>query len=70
MSPGDLAVRRGNQAPATDGGVGQEDEIPVERENEQGIRRVPRAGYLCGEKDVWIPVPEITQIGEDRVYLT
>lgn len=63
-------MRRGNQARATDGGVGREDEFPVDRDAEQGTSRVLRAGYQCGETDVRIPVPEITQSDEVRVYLT
>jgi hypothetical protein len=31
---------------------------------------VLRKGHLWGEKDVLIPVSEIGQIDEDRVYLT
>jgi hypothetical protein len=69
VSPGEPTMRRGNQDRATDGDVGQENGFPVDRDTEHSISRVPHAGHLCGEKDVWIPVPEITQIDEDRVYL-
>jgi hypothetical protein len=47
------------------------DEFAVDQDTEQTTPpKVLRAGHLCGPKDVRIPVSEIRQIDEDRVYLT
>ena len=70
VPPGELAVRRGSRVRATDGDVGQVDEFLVDRETERITHLVLREGHLWGQKDVLIPVSEIGQIDEDRVYLT
>jgi sporulation protein YlmC with PRC-barrel domain len=70
VPPGELAVRRGSHVQATDGNVGQVDEFLVDRDTEQITHLVLREGHLWGQKDVLIPVSEIGQIDEDRVYLT
>lgn len=70
VPPGELAVRRGNQVRATDGDVGWVDEFLVDRDTEQITHIVLREGHLWGRKDVLVPVSEIGQIDEDRVYLT
>jgi sporulation protein YlmC with PRC-barrel domain len=70
VPPGELAVRRGSRVRATDGDVGQVDEFLVDRETEGITHLVLREGHLWGQKDVLIPVSEIGQIDEDRVYLT
>jgi len=70
VPPGELAVRRGSHVRATDGDVGQVDEFLVDRETEQITHLVLREGHLWGRKDVLIPVSEIRQVDEDRVYLT
>jgi len=70
VSPGELAVRRGSHVRATDGDVGRVDEFLVDRETEHITHLVLREGHLWGQKDVLIPVSEIGQIDEDRVYLT
>jgi sporulation protein YlmC with PRC-barrel domain len=70
VPPGELAVRRGSRVRATDGDIGQVDEFLVDRETEQITHLVLREGHLWGRKDVLIPVSEIRQVDEDRVYLT
>ncbi len=70
VSPGELAVRRGSHVRATDGDVGQVDEFLVDRETEHITHLVLREGHLWGQKDVLVPVSEIGQVDEDRVYLT
>jgi sporulation protein YlmC with PRC-barrel domain len=70
VPPGELAVRRGSRVRATDGDVGQVDEFLVDRETEQVTHLVLREGHLWGKRDVLVPVSEIGQIDEDRVYLT
>jgi len=69
VPPGELAVRRGSHVRATDGDVGRVDEFLVDRETEHITHLVLREGHLWGQKDVLIPVSEIGQIDEDRVYL-
>lgn len=70
VPPGELAVRRGNHVRATDGDIGRVDEFLVDRETEHITHLVLREGHLWGQKDVLIPVSEIEQVDEDRVYLT
>jgi sporulation protein YlmC with PRC-barrel domain len=70
VPPGELAVRRGSHVRATDGDVGRVDEFLVDRETEHISHLVLREGHLWGQKDVLIPLSEIGQIDEDRVYLT
>jgi hypothetical protein len=70
VPPGELAVRRGSHVRATNGDVGRVDEFLVDRETEHITHLVLREGHLWGQKDVLIPVSEIGQIDEDRVYLT
>jgi sporulation protein YlmC with PRC-barrel domain len=70
VPPGELAVHRGSHVRATDGDVGRVDEFLIDRETEHITHLVLREGHLWGQKDVLIPVSEIGQIDEDRVYLT
>ena len=70
VPPGELAVHRGSHVRATDGDVGRVDEFLVDRETVHITHLVLREGHLWGQKDVLIPVSEIGQIDEDRVYLT
>jgi sporulation protein YlmC with PRC-barrel domain len=70
VPPGELAVRRGSHVRATDGEVGQVDEFLVDRETEHITHLVLREGHLWGKRDVLVPVSEIGQVDEDRVYLT
>jgi sporulation protein YlmC with PRC-barrel domain len=70
VPPGELAVHRGSRVRATDGDVGQVDEFLVDRESGHITHLVLREGHLWGQKDVLVPVSEIGQVDEDRVYLT
>lgn len=70
VPPGELAVRRGSRVRATDGDVGRVDEFLVDRDTEHITHLLLREGHLWGQKDVLIPISEIGQIDEDRVYLT
>jgi sporulation protein YlmC with PRC-barrel domain len=69
VPPGELAIRRGTKVEATDGRVGQVDELLVDSANDHITHLVLREGHLWGQKDVTIPVSEIDRIGEDTVYL-
>lgn len=69
IPPDELAVRRGARVNATDGYVGQVDELLVNPTNGHITHLVMRKGHLWGEKDVSIPVSEIDHSEEKTVYL-
>ncbi|MGC8780867.1 MAG: PRC-barrel domain-containing protein [Anaerolineae bacterium] len=69
IPPGELAVRRGTRAKATDGDVGRVDEFVVNSENGHITHLVMREGHLWGQKDVIIPVSAIDKTEEDTVFL-
>jgi sporulation protein YlmC with PRC-barrel domain len=70
IPPGEVAVRQGARVEATDAHVGQLDEFLVDPVTEHVTHLVMREGHLWGQKDVTIPVSEISKIDEERVYLT
>lgn len=70
IPPGELAVHRGSRVQATDGDIGRVDEFLVDRDGDYVTHLVLREGHLWGQKNVLVPVSEIGQIDEDRVYLT
>ena len=69
VPPGALAVRRGAHVRAIDGRVGRVDEFLVDPVSEHITHLILREGHLWGQKDVTIPVSEITLIEEDTVHL-
>jgi sporulation protein YlmC with PRC-barrel domain len=69
IPPGELALHRGAKVVATDGPVGQIDELLVEPEQGHITHIVLRKGHLWGKKDVTIPIPDIDKIQEDQVQL-
>ncbi len=69
VPPGELAVRRGTRVEATDGPVGRVDEFLVHPETGHITHLVMREGHLWGQKDVSIPVSEISKTTEEAVYL-
>jgi sporulation protein YlmC with PRC-barrel domain len=69
VPPGALAVRRGAHVRAIDGRVGRVDEFLVDPVSEHITHLILREGHLWGQKDVTIPVSEITHIEEDTVHL-
>jgi uncharacterized protein YrrD len=74
-SPHDLiplhesAVRRGAKVFATDGHIGQVDELLVDPEGDHVTHLVMREGHLWGAKDIAIPMSQIEHIYESEVYL-
>jgi sporulation protein YlmC with PRC-barrel domain len=66
---GEVAVRRGAHVVATDGRVGQVDELLVNPTNEQITHLVLREGHLWGQRDVTIPASAIDRIEQDTIYL-
>ena len=69
VPPGELAVRRGAHVAAADGRVGRLDEFLVDPVSGHITHLILRKGHLWGQKDVTIPVSEITRIEEDTLYL-
>ena len=69
VPPGALAVRRGAHVRAIDGRVGRVDEFLVDPVSEHITHLILREGHLWGQKDVTIPVSEITHIEQDTVHL-
>jgi sporulation protein YlmC with PRC-barrel domain len=69
VPPGALAVRRGAHVRAIDGRVGRVDEFLLDPVSEHITHLILREGHLWGQKDVTIPVSEITHIEQDTVHL-
>ncbi len=69
IPPYEREIRRGAQVHATDGHVGQIDELVVDPETLHITHLVLREGHLWGQKDIMIPVDEIETIGEDDIHL-
>jgi uncharacterized protein YrrD len=65
----ELGIHRGAHVEALDGRVGSVDGFLVNPENECITHLVLREGHLWGQRDVTIPMSEVTRIAEDVVYL-
>jgi len=66
---GELAMRRGTRVEATDGYVGEVDELVVGSENGDMTHLVMREGHLWGKKDVIIPLSALGETRSDTVFL-
>lgn len=62
---GELAVGRGAHVVATDGPIGRIDEFLVNAPDSHITHLILREGHLWGQKDITIPVSEITRIDEN-----
>ena len=62
-------IRRGAHVHASDGRIGQVDELVVDSETLHITHLVMREGHLWGKKEVMIPVSEIETIEENNIYL-
>ena len=69
IPPGELAVCRGTRVEAKEGFVGNVDEFVVNAENGYITHSVMREGYLCGKKDVIIPLFELDNTHKGTVFL-
>ena len=69
IPPHERDIRRGAHVHASDGRIGQLDELVVDRETSHLTHLVLRKGHLWGQKDVMIPVDEIESIQENNIYL-
>ena len=66
---GELAIHRGAQVEATDGLLGQVDELLVNSNNMQVTHLILRERHVLTHREVAIPVSQIDHVNEDRVYL-
>ena len=64
-----MAVRRGAQVEATDGYVGQVDELLINSNNMQVTHLVLLERHLLEHREITIPVSQIDRVDEDTVYL-
>jgi sporulation protein YlmC with PRC-barrel domain len=66
---GELAIERGTHVHATDGRIGQVDELIVDPEDEHITHVVMREGHLWGHKEIFIPISAIDRIQANTVHL-
>lgn len=66
---GEKDIHRGMQVQATDGKIGQVDELIVEPESWRITHVVLRHGHLWGKKEVTLPMSDIDRIAGGMVYL-
>ena len=66
---GEKEIHRGMYVQATDGKIGQVDELMVEPESWRITHVVLRHGHLWGKKEVTLPLSDIDHVTEDEVYL-
>jgi len=66
---GEKEIHRGMPVQATDGEIGQVDELMVEPESWRITHVVLRHGHLWGKKEVTLPLSDIDRVTEDAVYL-
>ena len=66
----EFAVRRGAGVEATDGYIGQVDELLINSHNMQVSHLVLRERHILKHREITIPVPQIDHVDENTVYLT
>lgn len=66
---GEKAVRRGARVVASDGYVGQVDELFVDSNNMQVTHLVLLERHLFKKREITIPVLQIDYVSEDTIYL-
>ncbi len=62
-------MKRGARVEATDGTVGQVDELLVNSNNMQATHLVLLERHIFKEREITIPVSQIDRIDEDTIYL-
>lgn len=67
--PDELSVRRGAQVEATDGYIGQVEELLINSKNMHVTHLVVREKHFWRRRDVTIPVSQINRVEEDAVHL-
>lgn len=66
---GELAVYRGDDVEATDGGVGQVDELLVDPSGLKVTHMVLRRGHMWGQRQIMLPISAIDRVSEGTVHL-
>lgn len=69
VPPGELAVWRGAKVEATDGYVGQVDELLINSTNMKASHLVLVERHIFEHKEITIPVSQIERVYEDTIYL-
>jgi sporulation protein YlmC with PRC-barrel domain len=69
VPPGELAVHRGDNVQATDGSVGEVDELLVDPASQQITHLVLQKGFLWGQQEVAVPISAIERVAKNTVYL-
>jgi hypothetical protein len=69
IPPGELALRRGAQVEATDGHVGQVDELLINSNTMQVTHLVLLTRHIFERREITISVSQIAHVVEDTVYL-
>jgi len=69
IPPDELALHRGARVEATDGYVGEVDELLIDSKDMQVTHLVLVAKHMFEERKIKIPVSQIDYIYEDAVYL-
>lgn len=70
IRPGELALQRGARVKATDGYVGQVDELLIDSTNRRVTHLVLLEKHILQKRDITIPVSQIDHIDEGTIYLT
>lgn len=65
----ELAVRRGAGVEATNGYIGQVDELLINSNNMQITHLILRERHILKPREITIPVSQIERVEEDTVYL-
>ena len=64
---GEVAVRRGERARATDGGTGQVERPVIDPRNHHVTRVLPREGHLWGRNEAAVPISAVTGVEQHHV---
>jgi sporulation protein YlmC with PRC-barrel domain len=69
VPPGELAVHRGMQVRATDGGSGHVAGLLVDADGSHISHLLVERGHLYGKKEITVPLSAIDHVGDNTVYL-
>jgi hypothetical protein len=69
VPPGELALRRGARVEATDGYVGQVDELLINSNSMQVMYLVLLERHIFHRREITIPISQVDHIAEGTIYL-
>ena len=69
ISPDELALHRGARVKATDGDLGQLDEVLVDSNSMQITHLVVLVGHLFTERKIPIPIAQVDHLDEETIHL-